>query len=263
MQRLMSNEPDVLSGQANGKIPNAVLTIEGSSSSTTNDSRDAVPTYTLYRRRFYGLAQLVLLNIIVSWDWLTFAAVSRTASEYFNVTQSSINWLSTGFLFAFVVISPFVVWTLNKGGPKQSILTASGLILVGNWVRYAGSRCSPPRFGVVVFGQILIGLSQPFVLAAPTRYSNLWFSDTGRVSATAVASLANPFGKWNMHRTTAHTDRAARWRTRAADRSIMGYKRQVCSQHGSLHGVDLYYRDAAGSVHSQSAALASFCYRRK
>ena len=45
-----------------------------------------------------------------------------------------------------------------------------------------------------MFGQILVGVSQPFVLAAPTRYSNLWFSDKGRVSATAIASLANPFG---------------------------------------------------------------------
>ncbi len=43
-------------------------------------------------------------------------------------------------------------------------------------------------------GQILIGLAQPFVLSAPTHYSDLWFSPNGRVSATAVASLANPFG---------------------------------------------------------------------
>ena len=43
-------------------------------------------------------------------------------------------------------------------------------------------------------GQILIGLAQPFVLSAPTRYSDLWFSPRGRVSATAIMSLANPFG---------------------------------------------------------------------
>jgi FLVCR family MFS transporter 7 len=43
-------------------------------------------------------------------------------------------------------------------------------------------------------GQILLGLAQPFVLAAPTRYSDLWFSPRGRVAATALASLANPFG---------------------------------------------------------------------
>jgi MFS transporter, FLVCR family, MFS-domain-containing protein 7 len=77
-------------------------------------------------------------------------------------------------------------------GPKPSILTASGLILVGNWIRYGGTRSN--NFGVVMFGQILIGLAQPFVLAAPTRYSDLWFTDRGRISATAVASLANPLG---------------------------------------------------------------------
>ncbi len=45
-----------------------------------------------------------------------------------------------------------------------------------------------------MFGQILIGLAQPFVLSAPTHYSDLWFTPAGRVSATAIASLANPFG---------------------------------------------------------------------
>lgn len=67
-------------------------------------------------------------------------------------------------------------------------------MLVGNWLRYGGTRCSPPSFPLVMTGQILIGLAQPFVLAAPTHYSNLWFTPRGRCSATAVASLANPFG---------------------------------------------------------------------
>lgn len=152
------------------------------------------PEYRVYGRRFFGLAQLVLLNIIVSWDWLTFSAVSSTSSQYFRVSESAINWLSTGFLFAFVAASPVVIYTLNKGGPKASIVTASVLVLLGNWIRYAGTRARHGLFGVVMFGQIIIGIAQPFVLSAPTRYSNLWFSDSGRVSATAIASLANPLG---------------------------------------------------------------------
>jgi sugar phosphate permease len=151
-------------------------------------------SYRVYRTRWYGLAQLVLLNIVVSWDWLTFAAVSSTSAEFFGVTESDISWLSTGFLFAFAVSAPATIWVLNRYGPKASILVASGLTLVGVWIRYAGARAANPSLGVVVFGQVLIGLAQPFVLAAPTRYSNLWFSDRGRVSATALASLANPFG---------------------------------------------------------------------
>lgn len=87
-----------------------------------------------------------------------------------------------------------VIWTLNKGGPKAAIIAASVLVLLGNWIRYAGTRANSGRFGIVMFGQIIIGLAQPFVLSAPTRYSNLWFTDNGRVTATALASLANPFG---------------------------------------------------------------------
>ncbi|EEY21939.1 conserved hypothetical protein [Verticillium alfalfae VaMs.102] len=80
-------------------------------------------------------------------------------------------------------------------GPKLSIMVAAALVLVGNWVRYAGSHSSKGgTYGVVMFGQILTGLAQPFVLAAPTRYSDLWFSNRGRVGATALMSLANPFG---------------------------------------------------------------------
>jgi hypothetical protein len=45
-----------------------------------------------------------------------------------------------------------------------------------------------------MFGQILTGLAQPFVLSAPSRYADLWFTNRGRVAANAVISLANPFG---------------------------------------------------------------------
>ncbi|KAK1139687.1 hypothetical protein N8T08_000556 [Aspergillus melleus] len=150
--------------------------------------------YKVYKRRFWGLLQLVLLNIVVSWDWLTFSSISTTASEHFGVSESAINWLSTGYLFAFCVASPVVILTLNKGGPKPAIITTSTLLLVGNWIRYAGTRARGGMFGVAMFGQILIGFAQPFCLSAPTRYSDLWFSDQGRTSATALATLANPLG---------------------------------------------------------------------
>lgn len=168
---------------------------EGGNNST--GAADAVGgrVYKVYKRRWFGLVQLALLNIIVSWDWLSFSANSTTTSQYYNVTPSIINWLSTAFLFAFCVATPLAIYTLHHGGPKPSIITASVLILLGNWIRYGATKAgSHGNFGGVMFGQILIGLAQPFVLAAPTRYSDLWFTNSGRVAATAVMSLANPFG---------------------------------------------------------------------
>ncbi|KAI9816138.1 MAG: hypothetical protein M1832_005145 [Thelocarpon impressellum] len=158
------------------------------------EAADRAPVqYRVYRRRWFGLAQLVLLNIVISWDWLSFAAVSTTSAAFFGVGEGAINWLSTAFLLAFVAASPVVLVTLNRGGPKPAIVAASLLVLAGNWLRYAGARAGG-RFGVVMLGQIIVGFAQPFVLTAPTRYSDLWFTSRGRISATALASLANPLG---------------------------------------------------------------------
>ncbi|RMZ78532.1 hypothetical protein DV737_g3846, partial [Chaetothyriales sp. CBS 132003] len=148
--------------------------------------------YRVYKRRFFGLVQLMLLNIVVSWDWLAFAPVSQTAALYFQTTESVINWFSTAFLFAFVVATPVTFWALNKHGPKLSIMIASILLLIGNWIKYGGTRAN--SIGTTMLGQLLIGFAQPFVLSAPTCYSNLWFSSSGRTSATALASLSNPLG---------------------------------------------------------------------
>ncbi|KAJ4423903.1 hypothetical protein N0V82_001489 [Gnomoniopsis sp. IMI 355080] len=149
--------------------------------------------YKVYKRRWFGLVELTLLSLLVSWEWLTFSPVAAIAADFFNTTESAINWFSTSFLFAFVVMVPLVIYTLHWG-PKPSILTAALLMLIGNWIRYAGVRASTPSFGVVMFGQIILGFAQPFVLAGPTRYSDMWFTNRGRVAATALMSLSNPFG---------------------------------------------------------------------
>ena len=83
---------------------------------------------------------------------------------------------------------------LNKYGPKASIMAAASLLILGNWIRYASTKASPPSYAGVFVGQVIIGFSQPFVLASPTKYSEVWFSPKGRVMATAITTLANPFG---------------------------------------------------------------------
>ncbi|KAJ2893873.1 major facilitator superfamily domain-containing protein [Zalerion maritima] len=159
------------------------------------DESDNQVVFKVYKRRWFGLLQVVLLNVIVSWDWLTFSPVAAHAAEFYRTDETAINWLSTAFLLSFVVVCPLTIYVLHKG-PKLSIMVSAGLILVGNWVRYGAStsREGSDLYGLVMFGQILTGLAQPFVLAAPTSYSDLWFTNTGRVAATALMSLANPFG---------------------------------------------------------------------
>ncbi|WWC90989.1 uncharacterized protein L201_005928 [Kwoniella dendrophila CBS 6074] len=164
-----------------------------------NQSRNITIKTKLYKRRFIPLISLSLLNIIVSWCWLSFSSISKTSSQFFSVSENSINWLSTGFLFAFFIASPASLWSLNKLGIKKSLIIASGLLILGNWLRYLSSKLSShsnsnTRFGILLLGQIVIGFSQPIILSSPTRLSNTWFNEKGRITATALATLCNPLG---------------------------------------------------------------------
>ncbi|KAH7160395.1 major facilitator superfamily domain-containing protein [Dactylonectria estremocensis] len=150
--------------------------------------------YRTYKRRWFGLIQLTLMNIMTSWCWLTYAPVSSKAATYYDVPESTINWISTAFLLAFAPMAPIAIAVLHRG-PKQAMIAAAVLLLVGNWVRYAGStQQSGGHVIAPIIGEILIGFAQTFTLSAPTRYSDMWFTDRGRIAATALPSLANPLG---------------------------------------------------------------------
>ncbi|KAI8950272.1 major facilitator superfamily domain-containing protein [Xylaria longipes] len=195
LQRLPSHVDDDFEDRA-GSVATTEA-VENAGDAAGNGGDDGAETvYKVYKRRWFGLVQLTLLNIVVSWDWLTFSPVSQYAAAYYGRSESDVNWFSTAFLFAFVAISPLTIYMLHWG-PKPSIVTAAALTIAGNVVRVAGSRSRSRAgglYGVVMFGQVLVGLAQPFVLSAPTRYSDLWFTSRGRVAATALPSLANPFG---------------------------------------------------------------------
>ncbi|KAI3321251.1 MFS general substrate transporter [Xylariaceae sp. AK1471] len=191
-QRLGSHADDNFETRAESTATTEV--IEDARETTGEGGEGDGMVYKVYKRRWFGLVQLTLLNIVVSWDWLTFSPVSQNAAIYYGRSESDINWFSTAFLFAFVVISPLTIYMLHLG-PKPSIVTAAVFTILGNVIRVAGSHSkSGGIYGVVMFGQIIVGLAQPFVLSAPTRYSDLWFTNRGRVAATALPSLANPFG---------------------------------------------------------------------
>ncbi|KAF4987530.1 hypothetical protein FGRMN_10322 [Fusarium graminum] len=167
---------------------------EGGAGGDGSIRQGASTEYRTYKRRWFGLLQLTLMNIIVSWDWMTFAPVASHAAEYYDVRESTINWISTAFFLSFVAVFPISIAILHRG-PKLAFMTSAVLILIGNWVRYAGStKASGGNIACAMAGEIIIGFAQPFILAAPTRYSDMWFTNRGRVAATALTSLANPFG---------------------------------------------------------------------
>ncbi|KAF5692409.1 permease of the major facilitator superfamily [Fusarium denticulatum] len=123
---------------------------------------------------------LTLLNIMVSWSWLTFAPVTSSTVKFYKVDETMVNWLSSIFVFANFAMT-LVTIKLLDWGLRPTLISGSALLLIGNWIRYAGSYSSDGnKVPVVAVAQALLGMSLSLVLR--------------RVTATAVMSLANPTG---------------------------------------------------------------------
>lgn len=145
-----------------------------------------------YKRRYLGLAELILLNFAAGWGYAAPGVVATTATEWFNVEYTTLNSLSIASSLVFLVPAPFVIWALNRHGPKRSIMIACILTVLGNWIVYGATRAQ--NFPGNVIGTIISSLAAPFIVSAPTRYSRMWFSDRSRTVATAAQGLAYPLG---------------------------------------------------------------------
>ncbi|ORX96160.1 cell surface receptor/MFS transporter [Clohesyomyces aquaticus] len=148
----------------------------------------------VYKRRWFGLFQLVLMNIVISWNWLTYSPFSQVSAEFLRTTETNVNWLSTGFLLAFAVGAPATIWITNRYGPKGAMVVAGMTTTAASWIRFTATQIEYSRFPITLFGQALIGVAQPFVLSTPIRYADMWFPLSGKIAVTALASLANPLG---------------------------------------------------------------------
>jgi len=147
--------------------------------------------YKVYKRRFIGWSLLTIMSILATWSWILFAPVSPYVAEYFNTSLATVNWFSTGWLFAYLAGDLPASYAMRRGS-KFSLMMGASLTFPGIWLRYGGSHIG--NIGLCMFGQMICGFSAPFILNLPVLYSNEWFSPRTRVSATTIPSMANVFG---------------------------------------------------------------------
>ncbi|KIX09160.1 uncharacterized protein Z518_00238 [Rhinocladiella mackenziei CBS 650.93] len=182
----------------------STITIQGRNVETASVTRgqmeticDAQPVHNpnesikTYKRRWLGVAVIVLTNVAVTWAWLSFAMVTQFAQVHFSVGASAINWFSIVYCFTFI---PFVFssWILSRYGIKTSLVIGALGIIVGSWIRYAGVRTA--SYAGTMVGQTILGLSQLFIVPLPPVYSQLWFSPAHRTTPTALGTISPALG---------------------------------------------------------------------
>eukprot|EP00058_Branchiostoma_floridae_P023403 XP_002608893.1 hypothetical protein BRAFLDRAFT_85549 [Branchiostoma floridae] len=153
--------------------------------------------YRVYSSRWFILFVFCFLNLSNAMMWLTFAPISDHTAEFYKVTFDQVNWLSLVFMIVSIPLGVAATWLLDTLGLRPGVILAAWLNLVGAIIRLISAIPSipePARFPVVITGQTLTALAQPFILEAPAKLAQLWFAENQRATANMIGSMSNPIG---------------------------------------------------------------------
>ncbi|KAI4819739.1 hypothetical protein KUCAC02_004975 [Chaenocephalus aceratus] len=154
-------------------------------------------SFKVYKRRWFVLLVLCLLNCSNATLWLSFAPVADQSARYLQVGLEQVNWLSIIYMIVAIPLSFATSWMLDVLGLRITLILGAWLNMFGALVRFLGTGIDTDpaaRFPLVMFGQTLAAIAQPLVIFTPAKMAALWFPDNQRATANTIASMANPLG---------------------------------------------------------------------
>lgn len=146
--------------------------------------------FKLYRYRWVVLLLIVILNIAMELNFLTFAAITGDAAKFYGVPDLWINLLSASAMLIYAIISIPIASLLNKLGLRKGI--GLGAVILGVFAMLKGFWAAD--FPLVLFAQIILAIGQPLICNAVTRVSGVWFSAKERGTTTGIIYMSQYIG---------------------------------------------------------------------
>ena len=140
----------------------------------------------VYRYRWVVLAAFMLVAIANQLLWITFAAVTGVAAQFYGTSDMAIGLLSLVFMIVFIVVSVPASWVIDTYGIRIGV--GIGAVLTGVFGLVRGIFAAD--YTAVLIAQIGIAVGQPFVLNAITKIAGRWFPLRERATAAGLGSLA-------------------------------------------------------------------------
>ncbi len=146
--------------------------------------------YKVYGYRWVVLLAFMLVIAVNQLLWITFAAVTTQATQYYGVSDLAIGLLSLSFMAVYILVSFPASWIIDTYGLRAGVGIGAALTGVFGLVRGLGGG----HYGWVLAAQIGIAIGQPFVLNAVTTIAARWFPLKERATASGLGSLAMYLG---------------------------------------------------------------------
>lgn len=156
----------------------------------------------LNRERWVVLGVFCMQNLTNASFCFTFSAIENDIGRALRVSKSqAIPVLAWVFLLFYAPGSILSQWVILKTNYRFAFLLGGVLTLTAAIVRLLAflilSRCEIRSlfcYCLLIFGQVLGGISQPFFFNGPSLIASVWFPKTERDIATAIATIMNPLG---------------------------------------------------------------------
>ncbi|EAR83953.1 MFS transporter (macronuclear) [Tetrahymena thermophila SB210] len=129
-------------------------------------------------------------NMMNGIEWITFSPISSQVQQAYDQSQFVVSLTSLASMFCYIVMNFPSNYILSQKGLKIGVFTGIFFTVIGAWIRLLINE----NFGWAIFGQVLGGIAQPFILNAPTQIAAVWFKPQQRQMATAILSLVNVIG---------------------------------------------------------------------
>ncbi|XP_068928734.1 solute carrier family 49 member A3 isoform X2 [Petaurus breviceps papuanus] len=193
-RRTLPAEPLLPGGMPDAAAPdNAETPTVGS---TEPSALRGLTRYHTYKRRWFFLLVVSLLNCSNAMLWLSFAPVADKIAHHFQLSMMEINWLSLIYLVMSIPFGIVATWILDSFGLRCSTILCAWLNAIGSVIRlfpcftFMGNH----HFLYFMIGQSFCAVAQVLVIFSPAKLAALWFPEHQRATANMIATMSNPLG---------------------------------------------------------------------
>ncbi|WAR21673.1 S49A3-like protein [Mya arenaria] len=143
---------------------NGTIQHRGAEGSESEGSTSGKGEYRVYSSRWFMLFIVCFQNVTNAMMWITFAAAADTTVAFFEITPLKVNMLSMVFMIASIPFGTLDIVPRNHS------------------------------YTILIIGQSLAAIAQPFIMFTPTKLAALWFPENRRATANMIGSMMNPLG---------------------------------------------------------------------
>ncbi|KAL0577033.1 hypothetical protein V5O48_004967 [Marasmius crinis-equi] len=154
--------------------------------------QETVVEYKVYRRRFVGMAGVVLLNIVGGMSWPWFGPIANSMVDDWGITLTQNSWLGNITACLYLPVALIMPGLFARYGIRRCCDLGAVCLIIGGWMRYAGTApglSSGSAYALFIVGQAITSISQTVYQVLAPVYSEKWFDVRSRTTATMICSI--------------------------------------------------------------------------